>query len=239
MEKIDNSPKFNPTRIIVGVLLVALAGLILVDNFDFFQIPWREYIFTWQSLLIFLGLIFIAKHESKTTGLILIAVGVFFLVAKYYDFPVSLRRLFWPAVLLVIGLSLIFSRQCKRTWKPLNTVNSNDDFIDDLAIFGGSEQRFNSQNFKGGKITNIFGGSTIDMSEAKLAPGINTLEVLCIFGGSKMLIPSDWKVKVDVVSIFGGISDKRKISAQTDSQSAPELVLKGLVLFGGMDLKSF
>lgn len=239
MEKIENSPKFNSTRIIIGLLLVALAGLILVDNFDFYHIPWRGYIFTWQTLLIVLGLIFVAKHESKTTGIVLIAIGAFFLVAKYYDFPLSLRNLFWPAVLLVIGLSLIFSKSCQRKWKPINSVESKDDYIDDLSIFGGSEQRLNSQNFQGGRITNIFGGSTIDLSEAKLAPGTHSLEMLCIFGGSKMLVPSDWKLKIEVVSIFGGISDKRKISAQPDSQSSSELVLKGLVLFGGSDIKSF
>ena len=239
MEKIENSPKFNSTRIIIGLILVALAGLILVDNFDFYHIPWRGYIFTWQTLLIVIGLIFVAKHESKTTGIVLIAIGAFFLVAKYYDFPVSLRNLFWPAILLIIGLSLIFSRSCQRKWKPINSVESKDDYIDDMSIFGGSEQRLNSQNFQGGRITNIFGGSTIDLSEAKLAAGSHTLEMLCIFGGSKMLVPSDWKLKIEVVSIFGGISDKRKISAQPDSQSSSELVLKGLVLFGGTDIKSF
>ena len=81
MEKIENSPKFNSSRIIIGLLLVALAGLILVDNFDIYNIPWREYIFTWQTILIVIGLIFFTKQGSKTTGLVLIAIGVFFLVA--------------------------------------------------------------------------------------------------------------------------------------------------------------
>lgn len=239
METIENSPKINPTRIIVGILLIALAGLILADNFDFYFIPWRQYIFTWQTLLIVLGLIFVAKHESKTTGIILIAVGSFFLVAKYFDFPVSLRNLFWPAVLLIVGLSLVFSKSSRNKWKPINSTVSKDDYIDDLSIFGGSEQRLNSQNFQGGRITNIFGGSTIDLSEANLAPGSHSLELLCIFGGSKMLIPADWKVKIEVTSIFGGISDKRKPSTQTDQQTNSELVLKGMVLFGGTDIKSF
>ncbi|BDX38959.1 membrane protein [Tenuifilaceae bacterium CYCD] len=239
MEKIENSPKINPTRVIIGVLLIALAGLILIDNFNFYCIPWNHYIFTWQTLLIVIGLILVAKHESKTFGLSLIAVGAFFLIAKYYDFPVSFRRLFWPAILLVLGFSLIFSRHGKYKNKSFNKFESKDDYIDDLSVFGGSEQRINSQNFQGGRITNVFGGSTIDLSEAKLAPGVNYIEILCIFGGSKLLIPSDWKVKIDVVSIFGGISDKRKLSAQSDTQSSPELVIKGLVLFGGADIKSF
>ncbi|MGE0079106.1 MAG: DUF5668 domain-containing protein [Bacteroidales bacterium] len=235
MERIENSPNVNPTRIIIGVLLVALAGLILVDNFDFCYVPWNRYIFTWQTFLIVLGLILVAKHESKTSGLILIAIGAFFLLARFYDFPINLRRLFWPAILLFVGFSLIFSRHGNR-WKSINSSSSKEDFIDDLSIFGGSEQRFNTQNFQGGRITNIFGGSTIDLSKAKLAPGTNSIEMLCIFGASKLIVPSDWKIKIEVVSIFGGISDKRKPG---ETQTSSELVIKGLVLFGGSDIKSF
>lgn len=236
METIEHSRSGNSTRIIIGVLLICLAGLILADNFDFYPVPWHHYIFTWQTLLIVLGLIFVTKHDSKVTGLVLIAIGAFFLFARYYDFPIPLRKMFWPVLLLFVGLSLLFSNK-RRHWKPFGKIDNNDNYIDDLSIFGGSEQKFHSQNFQGGRITNIFGGSTIDLLEAKLAPGVNALDLLCIFGGSKLLIPANWKVKVEVVSIFGGISDKRHFSNQVQS-SDQELVIKGLVLFGGADIKN-
>lgn len=238
MEKMEQSKRSNSTRIVIGAILVILAGLILADNFDFFGYHWRNHIFTWQTLLIVLGVIFVTKRESKTTGIILIAVGTLFLVARYYHFPVSFRNLFWPAVLLIIGLSLIFSRSSHRRWKPSDTTESHEDYIDDLSIFGGSDQHINSQNFRGGRITNIFGGSTIDLSDAQLSPGSQTLELLCIFGGSKIAMPSNWKIRIETASVFGGISDKRKINIQSENNPNAELIIKGLILFGGTDIKS-
>jgi hypothetical protein len=53
-----------------------------------------------------------------------------------------------------------------------------------------------------------------------------------------MLVPSNWAIKSEVVTIFGGIEDKRRMQAITE---APEktLFLKGTVIFGGIDIKSF
>ena len=42
------------------------------------------------------------------------------------------------------------------------------------------------------------------MLDAQLAPGKNYIDVFCMFGGSKFLIPADWKVRVEVTAIFGG-----------------------------------
>lgn len=237
MEKIENSPKTDYSRLVLGFLLIVLAGLLLIDNFDLYPVEWGKYIFTWQTLLIVIGLIILPGKGNRTTGTVLIAIGAFFLAAKFYELPVSISKLFWPAVILFIGLSLIFGSR-RRRWHPYKTGEVKDDLIDDVSIFGGSDQKFTSQQFRGGKITNIFGGSTIDLSSAKLESGLNVVDLLCIFGGSKLIIPSEWKVKIEVTSIFGGVSDKRKIP-QVLPENAPELVLKGLVLFGGVDIKSY
>lgn len=237
MDKIGNSPKTDYSRLVLGFLLIVLAGLLLIDNFDLYPVEWGKYIFTWQTLLIVIGLIILPGKGNRTTGTVLIAIGAFFLAAKFYELPVSISKLFWPAVILFIGLSLIFGSR-RRRWHPYKTGEVKDDLIDDVSIFGGSDQKFTSQQFRGGKITNIFGGSTIDLSTAKLESGLNVVDLLCIFGGSKLIIPSEWKVKIEVTSIFGGVSDKRKIP-QALPENAPELVLKGLVLFGGVDIKSY
>lgn len=236
MDKIENRPKTDYSRIVMGLLLVVLAVLILIDNFDLYPVEWSKYIFTWQTLLIAIGLILLPKRGSRTTGTVLIVIGAFFLAAKFYEMPISISKLFWPAVILFIGLLLLF-RGRKRHWHPYLKAEINDDLVDDVSIFGGSEQRLTSQQFKGGRITNIFGGSTIDLSSAKLVPGINAIDLFCLFGGSDLIIPADWQLKIEVTSIFGGVSDKRK-QPQTMPDNAPELVLKGLVLFGGIEIKS-
>ena len=78
------------------------------------------------------------------------------------------------------------------------------------------------------------------MARAKLAPGKNYIDVLAIFGGLKLIVPEDWHVKIDVISIFGGFSDKHRLHPyNNDIQPNSELVIKGFVLFGGGDIRSF
>ena len=240
MEQINEQvPKTNNKRIVIGLVLITLAGLLFADNFDVLPWNWERYIFNWQMILIVIGLISLAKNESRTTGFILIAVGGFFLAAKFLDFPFGVRQLFWPVILLAIGLIIIFKQKSHHhhTFSGSQEMTS-DDFIDDVAIFGGSEQKVKSRNFKGGKLTNIFGGSSFDMLDAQLAPGRNIFDVFCVFGGSKFIIPADWKVKVEVTAIFGGFADKRKSISTSETSFDRELIVKGLVLFGGGEIKN-
>jgi len=227
----------NDKRVIVGLVLITLAGLLFADSFEFIDLNWRRYF--WQLILIVIGLISLARSESRTTGIILIAIGAFFIADKAFEFDFRIRHLFWPTVLAVIGLLFIFRKkgQTNHIFSGRDSV-STDDSIDDMAIFGGSEQKVKSKNFKGGRITNIFGGSTFDMLDAQLAPGKNYIDVFCMFGGSKFLIPADWKVRVEVTAIFGGWADKRKSISTSETSFDRELVLKGLVLFGGGEVKN-
>lgn len=238
MEQInEQTPRNNNNkRVVIGLVLITLAGLLFADSFNFIDFNWRNYF--WQILLIVIGLISLAKNESRVTGIILILVGGFFLADKALELNFHIRHLFWPSVLAVIGLLMIF-RQKKQhqIFSGRESINT-DDAIDDTAIFGGSEQKVKSRNFKGGSITNIFGGSTFDMLDAQLAPGKNYIDVFCMFGGSKFIIPADWKVRVEVTAIFGGWADKRKSISTSDTSFDRELVVKGLVLFGGGEIKN-
>jgi hypothetical protein len=60
--------------------------------------------------------------------------------------------------------------------------------------------------------------------------------VVTIFGGSVFILPSNWNVKVDIVTIFGGFADKRE--ARDYSPDEPVLFIKGFTLFGGGEIKS-
>ncbi len=239
MEQINEQlPKANNKRIVIGLVFITLAGLLFADNFDFLPWNWEHYVFTWQTLLIVIGLISLAKNESRTTGIILILIGGFFLAAKVLELNYQIRHLFWPILLAGMGVMLLVRHKSHHhTFSGSQEINT-DDYIDDVAIFGGSEQKVKSRNFKGGKLTNIFGGSSFDMLDAQLAPGRNIIDVFCMFGGSKFIVPSDWKVRVEVTAIFGGFADKRKSISTSETSFDREIIVKGLVLFGGGEIKN-
>jgi predicted membrane protein len=243
MERIDHDkPQTNNVRIIIGLVFLTIGALLFADRFDIIPYAWNRYIFTWQSLLIVIGLISLAKNESRATGIVLISVGGFFLTAKILGYHYPIKYFFWPTVFVALGLILIFQRGgrgLKNSKFGFSKGIVDMDYIDDVAIFGGSEQKVNSKNFKGGKISNIFGGSTFDMMDSELAPGRNVLDMFCLFGGSKIIVPAGWRIKMEVTAIFGGYSDKRRQAPKTDEVVDRELVLRGVVIFGGGEIKGY
>ncbi len=232
MESNKKTFKKNTTaHLILGIVLVLLGIAVLAEIVD--AVPWkmREIVFSWQMILIVLGVIFISGQESKSTGYILLAIGAFFIMPKFFDVPHFWRSLFWPSILILLGLLIIFGKG-RRTRHAGNVSGSDDDLLDDVAVFGGSDQILNSQDFQGGKITNIFGGAKYDMRKVVLAEGKNYLEVTMVFGGSKFIVPEDWDIKLEITSIFGGFSDKRQRTIVVPDKSR-QLVIRGVAIFGG------
>jgi hypothetical protein len=68
-----------------------------------------------------------------------------------------------------------------------------------------------------------------------MAEGRHQLECVNIFGGSSMIVPSDWNIVVEVVSIFGGFADKR---VPTVVDPTKTLIIKGVAIFGGGEIKN-
>lgn len=234
--------KSGRAHLLLGIVLMFLGLFLIADLADI--VPWRmrDFIFTWQSLLIILGLVFLSNKENKGTGVILIAVGAFFLLPRFFELPHYWRSLFWPSMLILLGLVVIFGGRrhhgSKKAFCGSNTRSSSEDYLDDVAVFGGGDRTVNSQQFKGGKITHIFGGSKYDFSKAKLAPGTNRLELVMAFGGTKLIVPEEWEIKIEVTSVFGGFSDKR-VRSIIEKDREKTLIITGINVFGGGEIVNY
>ncbi len=228
-------------RSLLGFILVLVGSALLLRYLDL--IPWDlpHYVFSWKSLLILLGIVLLTSEKNKTTGTILFVIGSVFLLADIFNQEFwEVVRFVIPLILIVAGVAILIRRQ-SYSKHEINKTGENDsaDVINDVSVFGGGEKKILSQNFKGGQLTAIFGGSEIDFRKAKLADGVNAIDLLCIFGGVSMKIPEGWQVKSEVNAIFGGFSDERSFMDHTPETTKPEKVLyiKGLVLFGGGEIK--
>jgi len=220
-------------RAILGIVLILIGVAFVGKTLDIFPQNVFHHIFSWQMILIVLGVIFISTRQNTTTGWILLILGLVFLIPEFVDISYPVRRLFWPVLLILIGVLIIL----RSTFSKKHSFSAiGSEYLDDFALFGGGDKVITTESFKGGKITAIFGGSKIDLSRSKLAPGQNTLDVFCMFGGSTLILPENWNVKLDVVSIFGGFSDKRHKRAE-NIEVGKELIIKGFAIFGGGDIK--
>src|SRR5690606_1274844 len=114
---------------------------------------------------------------------------------------------------------------------------TGDEVIDSVSIFGGTTKTVLSKSFKGGEIVTIMGGTILNLSHADL-DGVAIIEVVQVFGGTKIIIPQNWEVNTEMAAIFGGIDDKRMFQGKA-LQSGKTLVIKGTSIFGGIEIKSF
>jgi predicted membrane protein len=166
------------------------------------------------------------------------------MIPELFDFHISFIKLFWPLLLIGIGLMILFKRGYMDRWQSHRHMNINtstthydEGYFNETNIFSGSKHKVVNQVFKGGKISNIFGGTEIDLTQATLAEGRSELIIECMFGGVTLIVPSDWKVVLNMSSIMGGFSDKRMhIKESGDSRI---LIVKGTAIFGGGEIKSY
>ena len=232
-------------RVVTGGIFLVVGSLLLLDNLDIFRFDIPSYFFHWYTFLILLGVFFATVKEKVGLGLTLIIIGGIFLLDEmsyYYYWDIDFRDFanFWPLIFVAIGLSLIFKHRNGNEGshqKKSFDSESESDYVDELSVFSGSERIITSKEFKGGKMTSIFGGTSLNLVNSDLAQGTNILDVFVLFGGTDIVVPSDMNVKVNVTAIFGGFSDDRKMIAENENNNGKELVIKGLVLFGGGEVK--
>lgn len=124
------------------------------------------------------------------------------------------------------------------TQEQFTAPNTEDAYIiDSVNFFSGAHQNIVSKNLKGGEIVSVFGGCDLNLTQANFEGSI-VIEVVAIFGGVKIIIPPTWEVKNEVTAIFGGIDDKRALMPY-QGEVRKIVYLKGLALFGGVDIRNF
>jgi len=124
--------------------------------------------------------------------------------------------------------------------RPFGSTGTNymgDDHIDTVSVFGGVKRTILSKNFKGGEIVNVFGGTDLDLTQADIN-GHVVIDITQLFGGIKLIIPPHWQVTSDVAAVFSSVDDKRR-SMGTPLSTDKVLIIKGVSIFAGVDIRSF
>jgi hypothetical protein len=81
------------------------------------------------------------------------------------------------------------------------------------------------------------GGIDLDLTQADIS-GAVYLQIDVIFGGVKLIVPPHWQIQTEVTNIAAGIEDKR-LYRQSEVDPSKVLIIRGTILFGGLEIKSF
>jgi hypothetical protein len=101
-------------RVGIGLFFIVLGGALLVATNDLLNLGSVSRYFTWETAMLFIGALLLLNLHF-TGGLLLIAGGTWFLLDDIFIVtPEIIKTIYWPAVIVLIGLSFILSSLFKR-----------------------------------------------------------------------------------------------------------------------------
>jgi hypothetical protein len=106
--------KEHHPRIGIGLFFILLGVALLVATNDLLNLGSLSEYFTWQSVMIFIGVLLLLNLKF-TGGIVLIAGGIWFLLDDIYVVvPRFMEVFYWPSVIILIGIVFIFSSLLNR-----------------------------------------------------------------------------------------------------------------------------
>lgn len=215
------------SRTVTGTLLVVTGLLFLLGNigisvFSDILSVW------WPLLVVALGVvIFLNNTRSWVFPLLVVVVGGLLQLDKLDIITVNTWQILWPVAIIAIGVSIIADR-----FKGANVRSDGKHSI--TAFMGGSEEKNNSQDYTGGKISAVLGGTSLDLRKAVIKKDAY-IEVLAVMGGAEIFVPEGVVVQKKMTHIMGGTEDK---TVAPKAKDAPVLHLVGTLIMGGVEIKN-
>lgn len=216
------------TRSITGLLIIAVGLSFLLTNLN--VLPFSVAIGDWWPMFVIVGGILILLNDRKNYlwALLVIALGVVFQLNQLNIIDVNPWQLFWPAVIIIVGVSIMTSHKVPRK----NIAASEREDV--TAVLSGSETKVQSKDFKASRVTAVCGGVTLDLREATIKKEA-TIDLFSLWGGIEVYVPKNVIVKNNTSVILGGVENNTAADAGYD---APVLHVVGDVVMAGVEIKN-
>jgi len=226
-----------------GVVILVIGLIVLLRQLGFETLlPIRHF---WPYILIIIGLVLGISNKFRSAApFILLIIGIAHAVPAFHfhlgDQVVYSKRLVAPLVLIGAGLYFLFVSKKKSCFSQgCRTPTNDQNYVIKDVIFGGSKEIITSKSFEGGDVTAVFGGAELNFTQAEMAKDTAVLNVRTVFGGCEIIVPSNWEVKSEVTVLLGSVEDQRTLRMTDGNIVKKTLVLRGLCLFGGVEVKSY
>jgi len=252
----DDSIREGAPRVALGLVVIAVGALFTLDKLGYVNAgEFWEY---WPVLLIGVGIGRVLQPsgtQGRGFGVVLMVLGTWFLLSNldliHYRFGDV-----WPLLLVVLGIMMVwraitgpFFESPRRRLKEaiaagdgsaavggLATSGSDtSSTVNSFALLGGVKRKVVSQDFRGGALTAIMGGCELDLRQASISSGQAVIDTFALWGGIEIKVPQEWSVVVQGTPILGAFDDK---TVRVGGDGSKVLVIKGVALMGGVELKN-
>ncbi len=98
----------------LGIFFITLGVALLIATNDLLNLGSIHRYFTWETVLIFIGVIMLLNLHL--TGVILLIAGGFWFLRDELNIilPQNFETFFWPGIIILLGLSYIISSLFRR-----------------------------------------------------------------------------------------------------------------------------
>lgn len=221
-------------RIISGAILVVLGMIILTKRLGILFFP----VHTGPLFIIAAGLYIGVKHRFRHfASWFLIALGILFAIPKFTVLGVLSTKLAAPVTLVLLGIYLIIrtGRKTGRNFQKLSSVTDKEE-LDLENNFGEQTTVVTSKDFKGGRVSNTFGSTKINMLQAEVRHQV-VLDLKVNFGSVELIVPDHWEVIFKLEHHFASVEEKRYLRIVSENDKR-QLVVSGTCSFGSVVVKS-
>lgn len=191
----------------------------------------------WWTLFIILPSLFSMFEQRlnvfNTFGLIL---GILLLLDSIDIINnVSIYKLVFPLIIILIGFSLLFSKKNNFNKKKMNknTINGNGKIVKAYGILSGQTIKPLNQEFSGANTVSILGGVDIDLRMAIIKEDI-LITAVVILGGTDIFLPPNVNVVVSGIPVLGDIENRVNVCP---IENAPTVYIDAVCVLGGLDIK--
>ena len=224
-------------RLVFGFVVIALGVLFTLDNLGVIEAG--EILRWWPAVFVVYGisrLTGLYGRQKLVAGIVFTLLGALLLLREA-GFPAPDPWAFWPVVLVAVGFSMVTGtlRRTRGADVPVAPGAESDSTFSTFVMWSGIERKVGSLDFRGGDVTAIMGGAEIDLRQAKMPGGRAVVDVMALWGGVELFVPTDWKVTVEALPLMAGIEDATRAPA---GEVRGHLVLRGVVLMGGVEIKN-
>ncbi|WLI90684.1 DUF5668 domain-containing protein [Massilia sp. R2A-15] len=222
-------------QVMLGMVAIGMGVLFLLDNLAIWD--FHHAISFWPVVFIVVGAIKLFDTSSSDgyfVGAVLMLVGVL-MVLNRMGIVYFTWRAVWPVMLIALGGSVLYKAVTGRRLigASLKGVASSEDVVDVTAILGGFERRITTPNFKGGEVTAIMGGCSLDMRGSSIETEA-VINVFAVWGGITIKCPPDWTVILHGTPIMGGFDEK----TAPPPDNSKRLIVRGYAIMGGVEVRN-
>lgn len=248
----ERSSSLTP-RVLGGIGLMLFGVVMLIDRAGIMDAG--RVLRFWPLILVAIGVQQLAwgrrsldgTAASGRGGFVWIAIGGVFLLNSLGITQASVFELFWPLLLIGVGVRLLTHTGRGFRLRDLTTAGEagSRDTGPAVAVLSGVKRVSPPEGFAGLDVTLFMGGAQLDYRPAILAPGAEAvIDIVAVMGGCELFVPPHWVVSAPATTILGGIDDQRVsqpspiVDHTSNAAPPPRLVIRGLVLMGGITIRS-